>query len=89
MSHCRGIVLQIYLPGVYSGAASFRVMNMMQGAELNGVMPFTCECGLGMSFLTGFRYWNFDENLRFSTNSPFIMKYLMYFKQKIAFIFSK
>ncbi len=59
------------LPGSFSGTATLKVANQMQGAELNGLIPLSCGCcGLDFIFLAGFRYWNFDEKLKFSTDSP-------------------
>lgn len=60
----------IALPGSFSGIATRKVHNWMQGAELNAVAVFPCDCCFNLSALLGFRYWNFDETLNFTTSSP-------------------
>ncbi|MEI8124856.1 MAG: BBP7 family outer membrane beta-barrel protein [Parachlamydiaceae bacterium] len=59
-------------PGVWSGTATRKIGNWMQGAELNGLAVFPCDCNFNVTALVGFRYWNFNENLTFSTNSPYV-----------------
>lgn len=56
-------------PGVFRGSAALKVSNKMQGAELNVVKAMPCSA---FTLLAGFRYWNFEDNLTFSANSPFI-----------------
>lgn len=59
-------------PGVFRGRADLKNSNSMQNAELNLVLSMPAyECS-NFRFLAGFRYWNFDEKLTFSTESPFI-----------------
>jgi len=60
-------------PGLYRGTAILKVDNMMQGAELNilGAFP-SCDCNMKFGLLAGFRWWNFDEHLKFLANSPII-----------------
>lgn len=60
------------LPGFVSGTAKLKVKNNMQGAELNGIIPIRSACNYDLSILAGFRYWNFDEDLTFSTSSSTI-----------------
>ena len=59
-------------PGFITGSATLKVINHMQGVELNALMPFSCGCGFDLSFLAGLRYWNFFEKLQFSTSSLII-----------------
>ena len=59
--------------GPYSGKATLKLRNRMQGAELNAVMLIpTCDCNFKVGVLAGFRWWNFDENLSFETDSPYL-----------------
>jgi len=58
--------------GPLLGTATLKVVNSMQGAELNGLAVFPCGCAFNMSALVGLRYWNFNENLTFSVDSPYI-----------------
>jgi len=58
--------------GAYSGLAELKVMNKMQGAELNGIMMFPPMCNWKIGLLAGFRYWNFNENLSFDTNTLYL-----------------
>lgn len=65
----------IALPGSFAGFARLKVANELQGAELNGLYSFSPACGCCESrfgLLAGFRWWNFDEHLTFSTDSPFV-----------------
>lgn len=64
---------RIALPGSFSGAAVLKVTNDMQGAELNGLMKWGYSCNFDWNLIAGFRYWNFDERLVFTTNSPDIV----------------
>lgn len=56
----------------FSGLATLKVSNMMQGVELNGYMALCSRYSLNFTALAGFRYWNFNERLKFSTSSPFL-----------------
>ena len=60
------------IPDDFSGTATLKIANKMQGAELNGLMLIASDCNFDLSFLAGFRYWNFQETLKFTTSSPFI-----------------
>jgi len=62
----------IAIPGSFTGIAHLRVSNKMQGAELNGLAKYPCNCDFNIGWLAGFRYWNFNEELTFATSSPFI-----------------
>ena len=57
-------------PDVYTGFAGYKLRNSMQNAELNALTTYSCGCDMNVSFLAGFRYWNFDENFKFYTSSP-------------------
>jgi len=59
-------------PGSFSGTASLKLRNRMQGAELNIVKKLSGFSGISVTALGGFRYWNFNEHLSFTTSSPFI-----------------
>jgi hypothetical protein len=63
---------QIASPGNFSGKATEKVSNFMQGAEWNFLARVTSEDPLSLKIVAGFRYWNFNERFKFSTNSPFI-----------------
>lgn len=63
--------IDIAYPGSYSGLASRKIRNSMQGAELNGLMKLP-GCGLNLIALGGFRWWNFDEHFDFFTSSPYL-----------------
>lgn len=60
-------------PGIFRGRGVLKLDNSMQGAELNllSAIP-ACDCLMHFRLLAGFRYWNFDEHLKFSANSPII-----------------
>lgn len=60
-------------PGLYRGKALLKVNNRMQGSEFNvlGVFP-SCDCRMSFGWLAGFRWWNFNEHLKFFGNSPII-----------------
>lgn len=60
-------------PGRFAGNAYLKLKNSMQGAELN-VIALVPSCDPFMSFglLAGFRYWNFDEDLKFIVNSGLV-----------------
>lgn len=60
-------------PGIFRGDALLKVENMMQGAELNVVTSIpSCDCHTKFGLFAGFRWWNFDEHLKFFANSPAI-----------------
>ncbi len=56
----------------FSGRATLKIKNRMQGAELNALSFYPCCCELNVTWLAGFRYWNFNETLSFVVNSPFV-----------------
>lgn len=62
----------IAYPDNFSGLATLRVNNTMQDAEFNGTVRFWSNCHSKIYGLIGFRWWNFDERLRFFTDSPYI-----------------
>lgn len=56
----------------FRGTATLKLVNKMQGAELNILRPMpSCDSGSQLIALAGFRYWNFREHLTFTTNSPY------------------
>lgn len=58
-------------PKAFAGKAQLRVEHWMQGAECNfSMLMDTCECDFQVRALTGFRYWNFHDELTFTTDSP-------------------
>lgn len=59
-------------PGNFSGTVKGKISNWMQGAELNGLLDFACDCNWNVTGLVGFRYWNFVENLKLFTSSPYL-----------------
>lgn len=57
----------------FAGTAELKLSSKMQGAELNGLMPVSWGgCDFDITLIGGFRYWNFDEQVRFKTSSPYI-----------------
>lgn len=66
-------------PGLYKGYASLKYRNSMQGAEVNLVKPFSsCDCNTRFGLLAGFRWWNFDEHLKFFGDSPLVSPATIY-----------
>lgn len=57
----------------YSGSATLTVSNKMQGFELNILIPKQSWRNFDVTLLSGFRYWNFNEKLIFTTKSPYII----------------
>lgn len=57
-------------PGSFSGKAILKVANWMQGAEWNFNSIDFCCINLQIQVLAGFRYWNFNDRLTFTTHSP-------------------
>lgn len=72
-------------PGLFSGTATLKLSNKMQGAELNvlGILP--CVCGMNVTAIGGFRFWNFKEHLAFDTSSPFVIPPIDIFRTKDRF----
>lgn len=58
------------LPGAFSGHGVLSLDNMFQGAELNLFRTVQAGNGLQIALLGGFRYFNAQENLSFTTSSP-------------------
>ncbi len=56
----------------YSGEATLKIANKMQGAELNALSPTKMWRNIPYNYLVGLRYWQFDDKLLFATNSPFV-----------------
>lgn len=60
-------------PAVFRGIALLKVDNSMKGAELNVIGAFpSCDCQMKFGWLAGFRWWNFNEHLKFHVDSPVI-----------------
>lgn len=59
-------------PGNFAGFASLRLRNRMQGIEANAILNMSCDCESKLGLLAGLRFWNFEDNLNFNTNSPFV-----------------
>lgn len=60
-------------PGTFAGKATLKTTNWMQGAEWNftRTVDLCCSCtNFQVSGLIGFRYWNFNDKLKFITHSP-------------------
>jgi len=68
-------------PGLYQGSAILKTSDWMQGAELNIVKEICPINFTTFKVLAGFRYWNLDDNLKFSANSPLISPPSVYFNQ--------
>ena len=58
--------------GAYSGYASLFVENAMQGVDLNGLASIYENVCIKIEFLTGFRYWSFQEKATFFTSNPYL-----------------
>lgn len=64
--------IAVAVPDSFTGTASLKVSNDLQGAELNGLMFYGCFNNWDINLIGGFRYLNFSEKLNFNTSSPFI-----------------
>lgn len=63
----------VYLakPGSFVGKAKLKVENWMQGFDWNIKMLLdSFDCNFQMHGLLGFRFWNFNDKLKFTTQSP-------------------
>lgn len=56
--------------GEFSGLASLKVTNRTWGGEISGLTSYLESPNVNITFLGGFRYWNFDEHFKFDTSSP-------------------
>ena len=72
-------------PGSFSGTAKLALKNKMQSLEVNLIAPLALDCSWNLGLLAGFRYWNFDEELSFKTNSPYLPPIADVFKTKDNF----
>lgn len=59
-------------PDIFRGNASLKISNSMQNAEANMVIAMPAYDCSNFRIIAGFRYWNFNEKLTFTTESPFI-----------------
>ena len=60
-------------PNLFQGSALLKIDNKMQGAELNLTSRLPSDnCHTQFVILAGFRWWNFNEQLKFFANSPTI-----------------
>lgn len=57
-------------PGSFRGLAKLHTSNWMQGAELNGWAHLYSSCSYSLNGMIGFRYWNFNDKVRFFVDSP-------------------
>lgn len=73
------------LPGSYSGTATLKDTNRMQGAELNALTTIRSSCNVSFDLLLGFRYWNFVDHLSFDTSTPFVTPPIDIYKTKDKF----
>lgn len=60
-------------PGVFTGSASLNLSNKMQGAELNIIKEMPSDDCTSLKVFAGFRYWNFNDNVKFSAASPLVV----------------
>ena len=60
-------------PGLFKGAASLKTSNKMQGAEFNIIKEIPFRSCSSFKILAGFRYWNFEDSLTFSVDSPLVV----------------
>jgi hypothetical protein len=56
----------------FSGEATLNVANKMQGAELNVISPTKMWKTIPYNTVIGLRYWEFQDKLLFTTNSPLL-----------------
>lgn len=63
---------RLALPGSFAGDPKLKVSNDMQGAEVNSLLNVCSDCCWSVNVITGFRYWNFNESMTFTTDSPSI-----------------
>lgn len=61
----------IAYPGSFAGKAWLKTSCAMQGADINGLIGWPVNCSLKLKAIAGFRYWNFNEQLSFKTDSPY------------------
>jgi|JI9StandDraft_1071089.scaffolds.fasta_scaffold03133_6 hypothetical protein len=74
------------LPGRFSGQATLKVTNELQEAEANGTFKLLPRrLPVDLQLLTGFLWWDFEEKLTFTTNSPSITPPLDTFYTKDEF----
>ena len=57
-------------PGYFAGQAVLSLQNSLQGTDINLLHNILNSNGVRVDLLGGFRYVNFQENLKFSTDSP-------------------
>lgn len=60
-------------PGLFKAKAFLKTSNKMQGAELNIVRNICWDHGINYWLLAGFRYWNFNDHLKFFADSPLVV----------------
>jgi hypothetical protein len=63
-------------PSPFSGYARLSISNNLQGAELNGLARFSCDCDSHFDVLAGFRYLHFAESLSFDTSSSYVAPFI-------------
>lgn len=60
----------IALPGAFAGQAVVTLQTFLQGTDVNVLHNILNSDGVKVDLLGGFRYVNFQENLKFTTDSP-------------------
>lgn len=73
------------LPGVFSGTATLKIENRMQGVEFNVLARYSNYYCMRVTALGGLRYWNFKEDLTFDTSSPFVIPPIDIYQTKDQF----
>lgn len=63
-------LIPIAFPGAFSGIATYKITNKLQGAELNSITHLNFCSDWDMDVLGGLRYLNFTESFHFDTSSP-------------------
>lgn len=56
----------------YSGIATLKIDNQMQGAEFNMISPAKRFKSIPYHLIAGVRYWQFEDKLLFTTDSPLL-----------------
>ncbi|HTK78565.1 MAG TPA: BBP7 family outer membrane beta-barrel protein [Gemmataceae bacterium] len=64
---------RIALPGGFAGTASLITNSRLQGWELTGVADVSRTPCRRLEVLSGFRYWNLNEDTTLFTNSPSVV----------------
>ncbi len=76
---------RIALPGGFSGTAILTTSTRLQGWEVTGVASLACTPRFRLEGLGGFRYWNLEEDLAFTTDSVTVIGPQDIFRTRDAF----